>query len=67
MSELYVIPSTQETTFKKLRVAAYVRVSTDDYDQENSFLNQYDYYSRYIGQAWCCDNCANTTYCDYLY
>ena len=48
MSELYVIPSTQETAFKKLRVAAYVRVSTDDYDQENSFLNQYDYYSRYI-------------------
>ena len=48
MSELYVIPSTQETTFKKLRVAAYVRVSTDDYDQENSFLNQYDYYSGYI-------------------
>jgi hypothetical protein len=24
-------------------------------------------YKWYKGQAWCCDNCANTTYCDYLY
>ena len=32
----------------KLRVAAYCRVSTDQEEQENSFKNQVDYYTRYI-------------------
>ena len=32
----------------KIRVAAYCRVSTDEEEQENSFQNQVDYYTRYI-------------------
>ena len=48
MSELYVINPTVIPEETKLRVAAYVRVSTDDEDQENSFISQFDYYSRYL-------------------
>ena len=33
---------------KKIRVAAYCRVSTDEDEQLNSFENQVDYYTRYI-------------------
>lgn len=33
---------------KKLRVAAYCRVSTDQEDQLHSFDAQVDYYTRYI-------------------
>ena len=33
---------------RKTRVAAYCRVSTDQEEQENSFKNQVDYYTRYI-------------------
>lgn len=32
----------------KLRVAAYARVSSDSADQENSYLAQVDYYTKYI-------------------
>ena len=35
---------------KKLRVAAYCRVSTDQEDQLHSFDAQVDYYTRYIGE-----------------
>lgn len=48
MAELHVINPTIVPEAIKLRVGAYVRVSTDDEDQENSFINQFDYYSRYI-------------------
>lgn len=48
MAELHVISPTIMPEAMKLRVGAYVRVSTDDEDQENSFINQFDYYSRYI-------------------
>ena len=33
---------------KRIRVAAYCRVSTDEDEQLNSFENQVDYYTRYI-------------------
>lgn len=33
---------------KKLRVAAYARVSSDSTDQLNSFATQVDYYTNYI-------------------
>lgn len=33
---------------KKIRVAAYCRVSTEQEEQENSFKNQVEYYTRYI-------------------
>jgi len=48
MAELHVINPIILSEAVKLRVGAYVRVSTDDEDQENSFINQFDYYSRYI-------------------
>ena len=35
-------------TTKKLKVAAYARVSTDDEDQQTSYAAQCDYYERYI-------------------
>ena len=55
--EVTVIPASRTPRAKgiikqhaeqKLRVAAYCRVSTDQEEQENSFKNQVDYYSRYI-------------------
>lgn len=50
MCEIIVINPTKkpERMSEKLKVAAYVRVSSDSDDQENSFINQYDYYSRLI-------------------
>ena len=48
MAELHVIAPTITPEIEKLRVGAYVRVSTDSEDQENSFLTQYDYYSNLI-------------------
>lgn len=36
------------STQKKIRVAAYCRVSTDQEEQLNSFENQVEYYTRYI-------------------
>lgn len=50
MAEVIVINPTK--TFEpercKIRVAAYVRVSSDSEDQENSFIHQYDYYNALI-------------------
>jgi site-specific DNA recombinase len=41
--------STRKTMVnRKMRVAAYCRVSTDQEEQLNSFENQVDYYTRYI-------------------
>lgn len=48
MAELHVINATGVPETMKLRVGAYVRVSTDDEEQENSFINQFDYYNRFI-------------------
>ena len=47
MAELHVIAPTTIPETQKLRVGAYVRVSTDSEDQENSFLTQYDFYSQF--------------------
>lgn len=40
--------SKHEPVEKKIRVAAYCRVSTDQDEQLNSFENQVEYYTRYI-------------------
>ena len=48
MAELHVIAPTITPEIEKLRVGAYVRVSTDSEDQENSFLTQYVLYSNLI-------------------
>ena len=48
MSEVVVINPTKQLNTDKLHVAAYVRVSSDSDDQENSFLTQYDYYNNLI-------------------
>lgn len=50
MSEIIVINPTKTSYAeqKLLRVAAYIRVSTDSEDQENSFLTQFDYYNNLI-------------------
>lgn len=47
LAEVIVINPTKEVSPEqcKIRVAAYVRVSSDSADQENSFINQYDYYN----------------------
>ena len=54
-----VIPATKVPNTKgknkrpveqKLRVAAYCRVSTDQEEQENSFKNQVEYYTRFISE-----------------
>ena len=53
--EVTVIPATKTPRVgkkaalqSKTRVAAYCRVSTEQEEQENSFRNQVDYYTRYI-------------------
>ena len=50
MAEVIVINPTKtlKTENATIRVAAYVRVSSDSDDQENSFINQYDYYNAKI-------------------
>ena len=49
MSDVIVInPTKQMSMGNKLKVAAYVRVSSDSDDQENSFITQYDYYNNLI-------------------
>lgn len=52
MAEIIVIPpsKTADETKKKLRTAAYARVSSDSEDQLNSFLTQMDYYKQYISE-----------------
>jgi len=47
--QVIVIPSnSQKFDEKKMRVAAYARVSTDSEDQANSFMTQLDYYKDLI-------------------
>lgn len=50
MAEIIVInpTKTMESMGRKLRVGAYVRVSSDSDDQENSYIVQYDYYTNLI-------------------
>lgn len=55
MSKVTVIPATKNfhtgldnTTFRKRRVAAYARVSTNSEEQATSYDAQVDYYTRYI-------------------
>lgn len=52
MAEIIVIPpsKTIAETARKLRTAAYARVSSDSDDQLNSFLTQMDYYKQYISK-----------------
>lgn len=45
---IITIEPTQAPTGKKLRVAAYARVSTNSADQENSFAAQNSYYTEFI-------------------
>ena len=47
MPQVRVIPPISEQA-KKLRVAAYARVSSDSADQLNSFATQTEYYTSYI-------------------
>lgn len=48
-SEVIVIPPTKGMLKpKKIRTAAYARVSSDSDDQFNSFMTQMDYYTKYI-------------------
>lgn len=50
MPEIIVIPPTKAShdTARKVRMAAYTRVSSNSEDQKNSFLTQMDYYTHYI-------------------
>ena len=48
--QIQVISPTKATTRKKLRVCAYVRVSTDSMEQEDSLENQKNYYNSYISK-----------------
>lgn len=50
MAEIIVINPTKNigTTSGKIRVAPYIRVSSDSDDQENSYIVQYDYYINLI-------------------
>ena len=48
MPEVIIIQPTKAQLPKKLRMAAYARVSTDSLDQKNSFLTQMDYYTKQI-------------------
>lgn len=46
--DISVIPAKTQYFTKRLRVAAYVRVSTDELEQEDSLENQTAYFSTYI-------------------
>lgn len=46
--EVHVIEASKDNEKKQIRVAAYCRVSTDSFDQSNSFLAQVSYYTDYI-------------------
>ncbi len=51
--KIEIIPPNQsdqlsKKSYQKIRVAAYCRVSTDSFDQENSFENQKEYYEKLI-------------------
>lgn len=47
MPQVRVIPPLLEQV-KKIRVAAYARVSSNSADQLNSFITQVEYYTQYI-------------------
>ena len=53
MPQVRVIPPLPEQV-KKIRVAAYARVSSNSADQLNSFITQVEYYAQYIQSkyAW---------------
>ena len=53
MPQVRVIPPLPEQV-KKIRVAAYARVSSNSADQLNSFITQVEYYTQYIQSkyAW---------------
>ena len=44
------LTSSIPTPYRKKRVAAYARVSTDHIDQQTSFAAQVDYYTRLIAE-----------------
>lgn len=44
----FLLFSEEEQAYRKKRVAAYARVSTDDEEQQSSYEAQVDYYTRYI-------------------
>lgn len=50
MAEVIVINPTQSIIKQNAlkRVGAYIRVSSDSEDQENSFITQYDHYMNLI-------------------
>lgn len=49
LPKITVIEARQQEV-KKLRVAAYARVSSDSDDQQNSYIAQVDYYTKYISE-----------------
>ena len=46
-----IMPTIGDNAVRKLRVAAYCRVSTDSEDQLNSFLAQVRYYTDFINRS----------------
>ena len=53
MAEIIIINPREKTDVAtgEVKVAAYVRVSSDSEDQENSFITQYDYYVAKINKT----------------
>lgn len=53
MKKITVIPAKSKdvTKEKALRVAVYIRVSTDSKEQESSFDLQYSYFNNYINKS----------------
>lgn len=49
LPKITVIEARQQEV-QKLRVAAYARVSSDSDDQQNSYIAQVDYYTKYISE-----------------
>lgn len=50
ISEIDPIYDSKDWRLKKLRACAYIRVSTDSHDQENSLKNQRAHYEKFIAQ-----------------
>lgn len=50
ISEINPIYDSKDWRLKKLRTCAYIRVSTDSHDQENSLRNQRAHYEKFIAQ-----------------
>ncbi|MDR1410408.1 MAG: recombinase family protein [Oscillospiraceae bacterium] len=50
ISSIDPVYETKDWRLKKLRVCAYIRVSTDSRDQENSLKNQRAHYEKFIAQ-----------------